>query len=451
METPVRERTRLILLIGFGSLLLLIALLGIEAARRADRIFQELASIQDLYRRCSTILTDAQTDLNRSGILIRDYLLDRDQSAVSEYRRRLRDLRANLESSVAKLEAISPPRDGPALVQLRGELQAYWDALEPVFDWTPEQKGAISVTFLRKEVIPRRTALLSMTRKFDTLNAGSLAEEQERIATSRAAYRRYLAWIQVISLCLAIATAVVSIRRISILEQRTDAEMKRTEEAERQLRWLSQKLVQTQEDERKAISRELHDEVGQLLTAIRMVFGNLDRNRNNPGPDFGRHVTEGRELTERTLQIVRNLALGLRPSMLDDLGLEPAIRWQTREFSRRSGIRVDFTTDGVIDGIPEATRTCLYRVVQESLTNCARHSRATNVRIGLHGGAREIVLSVVDDGVGFDSAASGGRGLGILGIGERVRELNGSVEVRSSPGHGTSLTASIPSSREVPA
>jgi signal transduction histidine kinase len=146
--------------------------------------------------------------------------------------------------------------------------------------------------------------------------------------------------------------------------------------------------------------------------------------------------------------MVRNLALGLRPSMLDDLGLEPALKWQAKEFTRRSGIAVEFQTDGFLENVPEEMRTCVYRVVQESLTNCARHSRAKTVRIDLHGGLTEVSLTVRDDGVGFDPTRSNGRGLGLIGIEERVHELGGEVAVESQPGKGTVLSIVIPLNTE---
>jgi signal transduction histidine kinase len=181
-----------------------------------------------------------------------------------------------------------------------------------------------------------------------------------------------------------------------------------------------------------------------MLTGIRMVFGNLEEVGSSAQNDFKRQSTEGKALAEQTLQMVRNLALGLRPSMLDDLGLEPALKWQAKEFSRRSGMTVEFETDGSLENVPEQMRTCVYRVVQESLTNCARHSRAKIVRINLHGGLTEVSLTVRDDGVGFNPTRTDGQGLGLIGIQERVHELEGKVAVESQPGKGTVLSVVIP-------
>ena len=116
------------------------------------------------------------------------------------------------------------------------------------------------------------------------------------------------------------------------------------------------------------------------------------------GLGFQEHLEEARSLGSRTLDVVRNMAMGLRPSMLDDLGLVPAIEWQSKEFSRRTGIQVDLQIDGKLDRISDRHRTCIYRVVQEALTNCARHSQSKNIQISLHGDRDFLSLAIRDDG-----------------------------------------------------
>lgn len=444
MKDSVWQNTRVILVLAFGSLLLLIAILGFGAYRRGDLIYQDVTSIQYSYRQRATVLNEIQSDIYLSAILLRDYLLDPVIPSGIERRRQLLEVRRSLEERLKMLERLSTSQDLGSLQQLSHELEAYWEALDPLFEWPPEPKAADRSSFLRKQVLPRRTTLLEMTRRVQEIDAASLAQEQQRIAASWGSYRNYLKWLFACALGLALFTAVISIYRLSRLEKRAGEHRMRLVEAEQRLRWLSQKLIHTQEEERKSLSRELHDEIGQMLTAIRMVFGNLEDTRSAPQGDFKHQLVEGKGLAEQTLQMVRNLALGLRPSMLDDLGLEPALKWQAREFSRRSGIPVEFSTDGSLGSIPEEIRTCIYRVVQESLTNCARHSRAKTVRINLHGGIAELSLTVRDDGVGFDPDQTNSRGLGLIGIQERVHELGGTVTVESQPGKGTVLNAAIP-------
>jgi signal transduction histidine kinase len=132
----------------------------------------------------------------------------------------------------------------------------------------------------------------------------------------------------------------------------------------------------------------------------------------------------------------------LRPSMLDDLGLIPALEWQAREVSRRSGIKVKVTAENVPDSLPDELRTCIYRVVQETLHNVSRHSGAKNALVSVQYMGDSLVLTVKDDGSGYDSEKT--TGLGLLGMEERVKQLGGRLEIQSQPGQGTLLRATLP-------
>jgi signal transduction histidine kinase len=143
------------------------------------------------------------------------------------------------------------------------------------------------------------------------------------------------------------------------------------------------------------------------------------------------------------VRTVRDLALGLRPSMLDDFGLQPALEWHVRDFSRRFGIAVDLSVHGDFDLLSEPHRICAYRSVQEALTNCVRHARASRITVSVRRLVDTLTVSVADDGIGFDPAERVG-GLGLRGIEERVRDLHGVMSIRSVPGSGTTLTMEVP-------
>ncbi len=155
-----------------------------------------------------------------------------------------------------------------------------------------------------------------------------------------------------------------------------------------------------------------------------------------------RYLDNIRSLADASVNAIRNIALLLRPSMLDDLGLIPALEWQAREVSRRSGIKVKVTAENVTDSLPDALRTCIYRVVQETLHNVSRHSGAKSVLVSVQQTADTITLTVKDDGSGFDPSKT--RGLGLLGMEERVKQLGGRLEIESQPGRGTTLRATLP-------
>lgn len=438
------KRSWPILSFAFGSLMILIALLGVGALRKARQIHGEISSLYEANRRTDHILADIRVGVHVSGIYVRDFLLDPSHIAGAYFRSRLRDIRDSTYRNLDIVETQIGSEESGHFRSLRAELDGYWRSLEPLFEWTPRQKAALSYSFLRSQVMPRRNAVLAMARDIEALNEASLTRREQALRERQRASRRDLAWMLAASLTLGLLVAGASLFRISRLEARAGQERRRVEEAERKLRRLSQQLVQAQEEERKTISRELHDEVGQMLTALRMELGGLERRRVASNGEFDARLDEAKRLTENTLRVVRDLSLGLRPSMLDDLGLGPALEWQAREFSRRSGVPVGVRVEGDLTALPEQHRTCVFRVVQEALTNCARYAQAKEIRINVHGQGASLALTVEDDGAGMPSEAGRGRGLGLIGIEERVRELGGAFEIISRHGHGTVLKVALP-------
>jgi len=440
----MRSRTGPALAVAFGTLLVLVTLSGLAMLRTTRQIYAEISSLYDNYQRSARTLHELRTEVHLSGVLVRDYLLDPSHLTAGLYRDQLLQLRNSMSRELKELRRIIAAEDAAKLDRLREELDRYWDSLDPLFEWTPRQKLAFSALFLRPQVLPRRNAVLELARELRELNQANLERQRRQIDRKHSELPVYLGRMLAITLLLGLIVSGVSIYRIHGLERRTEREWRRAEQAEQELRRLSQQLVQTQEAERKSISRELHDEVGQMLTALRVELGNLERLRGASEGEFGRKLEETRRLSEEALRAVRDLAMGLRPSMLDDLGLAPAVEWQAREFSRRFGVPVSVELDGRLENLPDLHRTCVYRVVQEALTNCARHARATEIRITIHGGRDSIAMTIQDNGLGFDPAEASGRGLGLLGIQERVRELGGRVTVLSQPGRGTLLSAEVP-------
>ncbi|HSC27356.1 MAG TPA: sensor histidine kinase, partial [Vicinamibacterales bacterium] len=251
---------------------------------------------------------------------------------------------------------------------------------------------------------------------------------------------------------LGVVVAATAVVRLRVLERRSEEQRAVAEEAKEQMRQLSQQLVATQEEERKKLSRELHDHVGQMLTALRMELGRIERLRASTDTRLAEAVVESRNLVDNMVRVVRDLAAGLRPSMLDDLGLQPALEWQIRDFTRRYGLHVEFAVRGDIGRLPDPHRTCVYRAVQEALTNCARHSGAGRIDVTVVGHPDGLDVSITDDGIGLDPERRRG-GLGLRGLEERVKELGGSTEITvGRAGRGTTLRVHlpVPEEKEVP-
>jgi signal transduction histidine kinase len=242
---------------------------------------------------------------------------------------------------------------------------------------------------------------------------------------------------------LGLLLASFSVRKILRLEAVAAENYREISQARAEMQRLSARLVAAQEDERRSISRELHDEVGQALTGMRVEMANLSTlMRAGDANAVAAKTDEIKQMVEDSLGVVRNMALLLRPSMLDDLGLVPALEWQAREVSKRSGVRVNVEAGQVSEDLPEEHKTCIYRVVQEALHNCIRHAGARSVTVTVRQSPDELSLSVEDDGKGFDVRRE--RGLGLIGIEERVANLGGNFAVESAPGRGSRLRISLP-------
>jgi signal transduction histidine kinase len=425
----MRLKTWLVAAIGLGSLVVLIVVSMLTLSRKAQDIYAQLDQLNHHHRRVEENLRRLRADVNLSGIFVRDYLLDVERERAPEYREQITEFRRTNMATLADLKDLIQYDD--QIESLQVGLNDYWETFDPLFDWTPAEKILRSATFLRREVVPRRDAALTIAREIEELNNTNLVAQREEVARRHAAFRDDLYRLLWQTVLLGLVVAVVAVFRLRVLERRSEA-------AEHQMRELSQQLVDTQEEERKNLSRELHDHVAQVLTGLRMELGRIER----INPIVGPAVAECKKLVDDMFRTVRNLALGLRPSMLDDFGLQAALEWHVRDFMGRSSIDVDMKMDGDFDTLPDKYRTCVYRVVQEAMTNCARHADARNIQIRVSAEDGELCVSVSDDGVGLDPAYTR-RGLGLRGIDERVKELHGTMTI-SREGELTTLMVRLP-------
>lgn len=435
----MRNRTWPVVLFGLSCLLVLIAWPGWVMLQRMQRSFAETARIQERLAIRQQAIQAVNERIHYSSIILRDYLLDSSPTAGSRYEREFVANHREVSSLLKDLRESLPASGAGPLQRLEERLNLNYSTALPVFSWSPSQKVLQSTYFLRTQQRPRRDDLLAISREVASLSAAAYERQAQSFREEQQAFRAEMRTLITLALAIGAVISVGAVWRIRHLEAaRIDYEQ--------QLRELSARVMRAQEDERRNLSRELHDEVGQMLTGLRMELGALDRFRADP-QQFRTHHHEAKELTERTMRMVRDLAVGLRPSLLDDLGLAPALQAQVRDFNRRWSGQVQLEIAGATADLDEAHRTCLYRLVQEALTNCARHAQARQVRVHLSAEKSRVALTVEDDGVGFE--ASRRRGLGLIGMEERVRELGGRLVIESTPGAGTRLRAVLPLERSM--
>jgi PAS domain S-box-containing protein len=224
--------------------------------------------------------------------------------------------------------------------------------------------------------------------------------------------------------------------------------LEQSRQMQEQLRHMSHQILHAQEEERKRISRELHDEIAQTLVGITQHLAALTREAATNPKRIGQEIARTQRLVEESVDLVHQFARELRPTALDDLGLIPALHVFMKEFSKRTGICIQLRAFAAVEKLESDKRTILYRVAQEALTNVARHARASRVEVSLRKLPRAFGLTIKDNGKSFQVDrvlhAKKNKRLGLLGMRERVEMVGGSLRVESAPGQGTTVCAQIP-------
>jgi len=394
---------RVALVLGFGGMLLLIALIGAHSIRVLEAINAESAASGQIFVEKSRTLENIRSAL---------YLYGADGRFDPNSVRQLREL---IGQNVMRYATVLSVEERPALVELQRGIAAYLDSLDRANS--------------PRELAVQRLRIAEITDKIGDMSESRLRTASQRSSALMSETRNRVILILGGTASFGLLLAFSVVAYIFRLERSLRDRYQQISVVQGELHQLSEKLVKAQEEERRSIARELHDEIGQSMSALLVDLSN------------GR-LDSAKQLAESSVAAVRNLALLLRPSMLDDLGLAPALNWQAREVSRRTGMRVDVLAENLPEDLPDEHRTCVYRIVQEALNNVARHAGATAVIVKLELQPGEISMTIEDNGCGFDPAIT--RGMGLLGMGERVRNMHGAYSIDSKPGQGTTLRVRLP-------
>ena len=231
-------------------------------------------------------------------------------------------------------------------------------------------------------------------------------------------------------------------------EQHYSRLLEQSRHMQEQLRLLSRQLLSAQEEEREMISRELHDQIAQTLTGINVRLASLKTEDTFNNKGLQKKISSTQRLVEKSVDIVHRFARELRPAVLDDLGLVPALHSFMKSFATRTGVRPSLTAFAAVEQLDTAKRTVLYRVAQEALTNVGRHAQASRVDVSIQKLRGDVRMEIKDNGKSFNVErtlhANGGKRLGLLGMRERLEMVGGSFSVESAPGNGTTIQAQIP-------
>ena len=436
---------------GFGLLLILLAFSIFNAYKIQSGFSSQAAEIYHRHLVHDDLVYRLRRALWLGSIASRDYMIAPNPGSEGRFYKEIGELKG--ESFKLAGELRQAPESNPALPKLASAIQDYWRAVELLPSMARDLEAAARYALVQRIIVPRRDAVGDVVREFSDVAQSAFAESEAEFASSRRGHARSLLLVLGLTLLFGCGVAGAGLAHWESLEREAARQYKDLEHSRVELQQLSARLMEIQEQERASLSRELHDEIGQMVATFRMEVSRAE-SLTAQRPDQAReHLVRARQLADSTVQVVRHICLLLRPTILDDLGLGPALQWRTEDFSRRNGIPCSFQEENLTEDVPESVKTCVYRVLQEALHNCEKHSGATRVLVAVRRLPGELLMDVVDNGRGFDPEASGSDresprpSFGILGMKERAANVGGSLTITSAPGEGARVTLRIPMSK----
>jgi signal transduction histidine kinase len=427
---------------SFGWLLALLIGAGIDALyslrQLETREHQASSRFSARNRALSTIIVTVSVyDDQMEHFLLQDQRDDRNPHS-SDVAQKIAEVRAALQSFPNDQDA----EEQFLLSQMQQQLSQQESTCAIVLTWRTDYRQQRASQFIGEQLLPWHAHILEISQQISAANGKRLVDESLALAIQFQSMEARLTWLVALALIAGILMSVVCGWYILRLERQGRQRFQALARSRLELEGLSARLVEAQEEERRSISRELHDEVGQSLGALLVDVGQLSKLVPPEDRVTQSQIAHIKSVAETAVKSIRDIALLLRPPMLDDLGLVPALEWQAREISRRSDMEVEVHSENVSEDLGDETKVTIYRLVQEALSNAATHASAKNAKVTVVQGSDNITVEITDDGHGFDPQRK--RGMGILGMEERVRRLGGTLTIESTPGKGATLKAELP-------
>ncbi len=387
-------------------------------------------------RRDSLRLLRVQNDLNSLGLAMRDMLDNDEPYPLIAWQAQFQRIRTDLNSALQVEDQFSMAKRAPEQsLYLQESLAQFWDAVDRTFATARDGKEAEARTQIRLTLQARQATLSTTVSRLLVQNNEN---EQQAAAQVRAIYDRVQRQVYTFLTATLLAILLTSLYLIRwnrrLFAQLGDLSQQRSD--------LAQKLISSQESTLRSISRELHDEFGQILTAIGSL---LTRSANHlpEGSPLRADLGEVRDIAQTTLDKVRSLSQALHPVMLDETGLESTLDWYIPTVEKQTGIDISYLKSGAPFAVDGNSAVHIYRVLQEALNNVARHSGARQAQVRLNFLAESLELEIEDHGKGNDGSVSR-NGIGLVGMRERAELLKGTIEFKRPPQGGTLVTLKVP-------
>jgi signal transduction histidine kinase len=395
------------------------------------------AATIDRNRVDSLALLRIQNNLNSVALTLRDMLDHTEPYPLTAWRAPLARIRTDLADALER-EAKDSPSTGSSESRqyLVSSVSQFWDALDRVFALAESGESGKAGDTIRLSLQARQQALTTAVARLLVQNNES---EDHAAEDTRAIYRRAERNVYIFLAAVLIVVVLTSLYLLNYNRRLFD----RVESLSLRRSELAQRLISMQEDTFRSISRELHDEFGQILTAIGAMLARAQRRTPAEAGADKAELREIQEVAQATLEKVRSLSHALHPVVLDDAGFEGAVEAYLPTFEKQTGIFVEYEKNGTSRGLDHDVAIHLYRVLQEALNNVARHSRSTSARVRLNYLPGTVVLEVEDRGVGFGKRE--GKGMGLISMRERAGLVNGRVDLLDAEGGGALMRMTVPS------
>ena len=424
------------LLLGLLITLATVVAYSWYVSRQISGLRRLQTELTDRNRRDSLQLLRIQNDLNQLALAMRDMLDTTEPYPLVAWSAQFERIRLDLDDALRQEETVSVARRTPEQARyLASSVEQFWDASNRIFELARAGQEAEARTQIRLSLQARQAALSTTIARLLVQNNEIEAQTAQQVQDIYSSVQRQVYWFLAATLAAIAATGLYLIRS----NRRLFAELAALSDQRREL---AQTLIQTREATLGEIARELHDQLGQILTAMGSMLGRAARQAPEASP-LRADLREIGEIAQAALDNVRGLAQTLHPSILEELGLESTIDWYLSTVEKQFGIQVAYERAGAPAAIDATTGIHIYRVLQESLSNVARHSGAKSARVRLRCDAGSVELEVEDHGKGLD-AGTRRRGLGLVAMRERAELLGGTLELLRPREGGTLVRLTIP-------
>ncbi len=401
-------------------------------------------------RKDSLQLLGLQDDTYQLAVSLRDMTLPESRYPINYWKGKFSGLHEDMNNHLAKETqyATSTPAGDALRKQLHDILENFWELSDEAFDLADQGHEDSARYLIRSQLEEQHQTISHVVSQLLNLNDQAQQEAGQRvILVYRQVAENILLLIGVLFL-VALGTGLYTVQANRKTFERLHDLAEKLQSQSEQMRMLSWKLIEVQEQTLRQVARDLHDHFGQILTAIGVMLGRAGKKAADTDPVFVQEVREVKKIVEDTLESVRDGSQIFRPAILDDFGLQQTLGWFAEQYTRQTGVDVHYEGKLADGAFPPEAAIHVYRIMQEALSNVARHSGAREAWVTLGEKDNQLRLDIHDNGKGFQASPgmkrAEGQGIGLMGMRERAEHLNGSLSIQSAPNKGTTVSVRIP-------